>query len=88
MNGRRIAKEKHHAAEALARLINGVNGASSPVAGAGSGSGGSGVDDHSVKANIDTINVITQATDAKGIASSIGDGMDFLFTSQANTGLN
>jgi hypothetical protein len=66
----------------------GVPGASSTVAGAPSGGGsgrGSSTTDASVK--IDKIEVHTQATDAKGIATDMGNAMDFLFTSQANAGL-
>lgn len=69
-------------------LLDGIEGASAGVAGAG-GSAGTGNTDKSVSLKVDTLQVVTQATDAKGIAASIGDALqDYLFTSQANTGLN
>lgn len=37
--------------------------------------------------HVDTIEVHTQATDAPGIVSSMGEAMNYLFTSQANPGL-
>lgn len=70
-------------------LFNGIRGASSPLALAGSAAGSSSSNvDNSVKTSIDKIIVNTQATDANGIARGLGQSMDFLFASQANTGLN
>lgn len=71
----------------LAASILGIKGASSVASAAGSGSAGSG-NDNSVTTHIDKIEVVTQATDAAGIARDMRPAMDFLFTSQANTGLN
>ena len=69
-------------------LMNGIPGASNPVASAGS-STGAGNTDKSVSLKVDNLQVVTQATDAKGIAAGVVDALqDYLFTSQANTGLN
>jgi hypothetical protein len=69
-------------------VLDGIKGASTPVASAG-GSTGAGNTDKSVSLKVDNLQIITQATDAKGIAAGIGDALqDYLFTSQANTGLN
>jgi hypothetical protein len=69
-------------------VLDGIKGASTPVASAGS-STGAGNTDKSVSLKVDNLQIVTQATDAKGIAAGIGDAMqDYLFTSQANTGLN
>jgi hypothetical protein len=68
-------------------VLDGIKGASTPVASAG-GSTGAGNTDKSVSLKVDNLQIVTQATDAKGIAAGIGDAMqDYLFTSQANTGL-
>lgn len=72
-----------------AQLLAGIKGASSPLAAAGSSTAAAPVSaDNSVKTDIQTINVYTQATDANGIARDMGKSMDYLFASQANTGLN
>jgi hypothetical protein len=70
-------------------IFAGIPGASSTVAAAGrsGASGGAGSMDASVTNHIGTIVVQTQATDAKGIATDMGRSMDYLFTSQANTGM-
>jgi hypothetical protein len=68
-------------------VLDGIKGASAPVASAG-GSTGAGNTDKSVSLKVDNLQIVTQATDAKGIAAGIGDALqDYLFTSQANTGL-
>lgn len=53
--------------------------ASSPAVAGGSSS---------VETSIGNINVYTQATDADGIAKDMGKSMNYLFTSQANVGVN
>jgi flagellum-specific peptidoglycan hydrolase FlgJ len=70
----------------IQRYMNGIQGASSSVAAAGSSPAGAvgSSTDASVTNHIGEIKVYTAATDAHGIAH----GMDFLFTSQGNTGLN
>ena len=76
-----------------------ANGYSAQLAQAGStptvgngGMGGPHSSDNSTTvsntANVQTINVITQATDAKGIAKAIGSSMNFVFPSYANTGMS
>lgn len=52
------------------------------VAGGGSGS------NSSVETHIGEVKVYTAATDAAGIAKDMGGQLDYLFTSQANYGLN
>lgn len=73
----------------LATALAGVAGASTALASAGGSRGGaSTVDDHSVENHIGEIKVYTAATDANGIARDLGKSMNYLFTSQANSGLN
>lgn len=52
---------------------------------AGGGGGGS---TSSVETHIGEVKVYTAATDAAGIARDMGEQMDYLFTAQANYGLN
>jgi hypothetical protein len=69
-------------------ILSGIQGASSSVAAAGaSPSSSSSTTDKSVTVQTGDINIHTQATDANGIARDMGKSMDFLFTSQANSGL-
>jgi hypothetical protein len=70
----------------LALALAGVGGATGAIAAASPTPAGSGVSssDSSVTNHIGEIKVYTAATDANGIAR----GMNFLFTSQANAGLN
>lgn len=72
----------------LAQTLAGVKGASAALASAGNARGGATVDDHSVETHIGEIKVITAATDANGIARDLGKSMNYLFASQANSGLN
>jgi hypothetical protein len=72
---------------ALAATLAGVKGASSQLSGAGDGSKPSVVDDHSVETHIGEVKIYTAAIDADGIARDMGKSMDYLFASQANTGL-
>lgn len=71
----------------MRRYFNGVKGAAGNVAAAGQPAAG-GSSDHSITNHVGEIKVYTAATDADGIARDMGKSMDFLFTSQANTGLN
>lgn len=69
--------------------LAGVPGAAANAANApqvGSGAPVTTVD-KSVKVQTGDINIKTQATDAQGIAADMGRALDYLFTSQANTGL-
>lgn len=70
----------------MRRYMGGIPGASSSVAGAGAGAVGasSSSADTNITNHVGEIKVYTAATDAGGIAR----GMDFLFTAQANGGLN
>ncbi len=71
-----------------AASLLGIPGASRAAAAAGgAGSGGSNVD-RSVETHIGEVKIYTAATDAKGIASDMGQSLDYLFASQANAGLN
>ncbi len=74
---------------ALAQTLAGVRGASATVAGASAatGAGSSSVTDARTTVTTGEIKVYTAATDANGIARDMSHAMDFLFTSQANTGL-
>lgn len=69
------------------QALMGIQGASSSVAAAG-GPASSSTSDSSRTTHIGEIKVYTAATDADGIARDMGKSMDFLFTSQANAGLN
>lgn len=71
----------------MAVALMGTRGASSGLAGAGSGSGAAGNVDQSKTVNTGDIKIYTQATDAEGIAGDIGQSMNYLLTSQANGGL-
>lgn len=56
---------------------------------AGGASGGSQTSvDKSVKVDIQSMPIYTQATDADGIARDMEHSLDYLFASQANSGLN
>jgi hypothetical protein len=71
----------------MQRYLNGIRGASGAVAAAGSSPSASSSTDKSVKVQTGDITIHTQATDADGIARGMGNAMDYLFTSQANSGL-
>ena len=72
----------------LADHLAGISGASSAVAAAGgSVSPSVASNDNSVTNHVGEIKVYTAATDANGIARDLTKSMDFLFTSQANSGL-
>jgi hypothetical protein len=78
-------KESDYAND-MRRYMGGISGASGSLAAAGSSPAGPGASssDSSVTNHVGEIKIYTAATDANGIAR----GMDFLFTSQANAGLN
>lgn len=76
-------------------MLGGVPGASQAAAGAGAGqvaqgnlAGAPGAGSRSVETHIGEVKVYTAATDANGIAKDMGKSLDYLFTSQANYGLN
>lgn len=79
----------------MAALMAGIPGAGMAAMGAGAVSAaqmGNGAiaapSQTTVETNINEIKVYTQATDANGMARDMGKAMDYLFTSQANGGLN
>ena len=73
---------------AYAQSLLGIPGASAVAASAPQAGGASGTSiDRSVKTDIGTIQIQTQATDAPGIARDLEKSLDFLFASQANYGL-
>lgn len=76
-------------------MLGGVPGASHAAAGAGAGqvaqgnlAGAPGAGSRSVETHIGEVKVYSAATDANGIAKDMGKSLDYLFTSQANYGLN
>jgi hypothetical protein len=71
----------------MQQYLNGIRGASGAVAAAGSSPSAASTTDKSVKVQTGDITIHTQATDADGIARGMGNAMDYLFTSQANSGL-
>lgn len=74
--------------EKYSQALQGVQGASSNVAAAGGpASPASSSNDNSVTNHVREIKVYTAATDAPGIVRDMSKSMDFLFTSQANSGL-
>lgn len=76
-------------------MLGGVPGASQAAAGAGAGqvaqgnlAGAPAAGSRSVETHIGEVKVYSAATDANGIAKDMGKSLDYLFTSQANYGLN
>ena len=76
-------------------MLGGVPGASQAAAGAGASqvaqgnlAGAPGAGNRSVETHIGEVKVYTAATDANGIAKDMSKSLDYLFTSQANYGLN
>lgn len=72
----------------LARQLMGVQGAAALIAHAGQSSSSLQTQEIDRSVTIDTINIHTMATDADGIAKDLGHSMNYLHTSQANSGLN
>lgn len=77
------------------RIFAGIPGASGVGAGAGAAqvaqgrlAGPPGGSQSSVETTIGEVKVYTQATNADGIARDMGRSLDYLFSSQANPGLN
>lgn len=68
-------------------LMLGIPGAAQAASGAGARPSGSGPSSTTTN-TIGEIKVYTAATDAEGIAKDMGNQMDFLFNSQADSGLN
>jgi hypothetical protein len=81
---------RNHLSSRYASSVAGIPGASAIVSGAPGGAGGGAPMsvDKSVQTSIGTITVNTQATDGDGIARDMEHSLDYLFASQANTGLN
>lgn len=81
---------KNHLGASYASSVAGIPGASSIVSSApGGASAGAPMSvDKSVQTSIGTITVNTQATDGDGIARDMEHSLDYLFASQANSGLN
>lgn len=76
-------------------MLGGVPGASQAAVGAGAGqvaqgnlAGAPGAGNRTVETHIGEVKVYSAATDANGIAKDMGKSLDYLFTSQANYGLN
>ncbi len=79
----------------IRKVTGGLPGASQAAAGAGAGqvaqgnlAGAPGAGNRSVETHIGEVKVYTAATDAAGIAKDMGGELDYLFTAQANYGLN
>lgn len=76
------------------RMMSGIPGASSAAAGAGAaqtaaaGAPGRAAGNNSIENHIGEVKIYTAATDAPGIAKDMGKSMDYLFTANANYGLN
>ena len=76
------------------RMMGGIPGASSAAAGAGAaqtaaaGAPGRAAGNNSIENHIGEVKIYTAATDAPGIAKDMGKSMDYLFTANANYGLN
>lgn len=71
-------------------MLGGVPGASQAAAGAGAGAGRGSVNpsNNTITTSIGEVKVYTAATDANAIAKDMGTSLDYLFTAQANYGLN
>jgi hypothetical protein len=65
----------------------GIPGASAAASYSGVPMSAAGNSSKSVQTHIGEIKVYSQATDAAGIAADMGRSMDWLFTSQANSGM-
>lgn len=72
-----------------AQSLSGIPGASQVASQAPSGAANNSTSstDRSVTNSVGEIKIYTQATDAPGIAKDLGQSMDYLFTSQANSGV-
>lgn len=75
-------------AKGIRNFMSGVPGASSNLAAAGGAASGAGSTTNDNRTTVTTgpITVVTQATDAKGIADDLGGSINSFFTSQANSG--
>jgi len=80
---------RNHMGSSYASSVAGIPGVSSIVSNAPGGAPGSAPVsvDKSVSVTIGTMPIHTQATDADGIARDMEHSMEYLFTSQANSGL-
>lgn len=81
---------QNHLGSSYASSVAGIPGAASIVSNApgGTAAGSPANVDKSVKTQIGTVIVNTQATDGDGIARDMEHSLDYLFASQANSGLN
>lgn len=71
-----------------AQAMLGIPGASASAAQAPTGSGNAPGGDKSVQTTIGEVTINTRATDAQGMAQDAKQSLDWLFSSQANWGLN
>lgn len=71
-----------------AKAMLGIPGASAAAAQAPTGSGTASGGDKSVQTSIGEVNIQTNATDAQGMARGAKHSLEWLFSSQANWGLN
>lgn len=74
----------------ITKIAGGIHGASQAAAGAGAGQGAQSAltGNRSVETNIGEIKIYSAATDANGIARDMDKSLEYLFTAQANSGLN
>lgn len=78
---------RQYYSDSESNYTRGIRGASSTIAGASTGGSSSTTNDQSKSVTTGDINIFTKATDAAGIAGDINRSMNYLFTSQANSGL-
>lgn len=71
-----------------ASSMRGIPGAAQIAQNVPGGTGGSTTIDKSIRVDIGTMPIHTQATDAEGIVADMSRALDYLFVSQANWGLN
>lgn len=84
-----IAGVKKSLGMSAAPSLNGIQGASTSVAHAGTAaSSSSTTNDHSKTVSTGDIKIYTAATDAQGIVKDFSKALNYLFTAQANSGLN
>lgn len=92
LNRKGIANAPSETIGYMAKITAGIKGASNSARVAGAGNMAAGANTYNnggnnhVETHIGEVKVITQATDANGIAKDMGNSLEYLFASQANYG--
>lgn len=92
LNRKGISNAPNETIGYMAKITAGIKGASGAARVAGAGNMAAGANTYNnggsnhVETHIGEVKVITQATDANGIAKDMGNSLEYLFASQANYG--